>query len=395
MISFLCDHSQSASFLHAIHLAINIIMRSFFNLLLLLPILIYTSCDNANTIHPIQKDITETVYASGKIVPDNEHWVSSQTTGRIARKAIEDGDTVRKGQLLYVISDEGAKEKLEAAEANLRLLSYNLSENSPVLQDQRLALHIADLKQRNDSANYVRWKSLWEREIGTMSNLENAHSKYLVSQSEKRIIEQKYNFTLNELQTSLITARSQLATARKELADDFVCSDQDGIVYSALKEEGENVSSNERLVLIGNAGDRVIRLSVDQQDISRIKIGQRILLQVDARGSEVLEATVVFISPVMNEADQAFRVDAKFNEAVDHPFIYTSVEANIIVKTKTGAMLIPRIALQGADSVWVKENGQAKKVAVKTGITTLDYVEVVGGINEKTELLLDNVDKAK
>jgi HlyD family secretion protein len=370
-------------------------MRYFFNLLLLLLILSLSACDTANTIRPIQKDITETVYASGKIVPDNEHWVSSQTTGRIVRKAIEDGDTVRKGQLLYVISDEGAKEKLEAAEANLRLLSYNLSENSPVLQDQRLALHIADLKQRNDSANYVRWKSLWEREIGTMSNLENAQNKYLVSQSEKRIIEQKYNLTLNELQTSLIAARSQLATARKELADDFVYSDQDGIVYSALKEEGENVFSNERLVLIGNAGDRLIRLSVDQQDIASIKIGQRILLQVDARGSEVFEATVVFISPVMNEADQAFRVDAKFNQPVDHPFIYTSVEANIIVKTKTAAMLIPRIALQGADSVWVKENGHAKKVGVQTGITTLDYVEVVGGIDEKTELLLDNVDKAK
>jgi HlyD family secretion protein len=365
------------------------------SLLLILLILFHAACDTGTTIRPIKKDITETVYASGKIVPDNEHWVSSQTTGRIVRKVIEDGDTVRKGQLLYVISDEGAKEKLEAAEAHLRLLSYNLSENSPVLQDQRLALHIADLKQRNDSANYTRWKSLWEREIGTMSNLENAHSKYLVSQSEKKIVEQKYNLNLNELQTSLVTARSQLATARKELDDDFVYSDQDGIVYSALKEEGENVFSNERLALIGNASDRVIRLSVDQQDISRIKIGQRILLQVDARGSEVLEATVVFISPVMNEADQAFRVDAKFNQPVDHPFIYTSDEANIIVKTKTSAMLIPRVALQGADSVWVKENGHTRKIAVKTGITTLDYVEVVGGIDEKTELLLNNADKAK
>jgi hypothetical protein len=51
--------------------------------------------------------------------------------------------------------------------------------------------------------------------------------------------------------------------------------------------------------------------------------------------------------------------------------------------------VIPRSAITGKDSVWVLIRGKQRKVGVHTGISTLDYVEIESGIDEKTAVLLN------
>jgi HlyD family secretion protein len=64
---------------------------------------IITSCDEPSITYPERKDIIETVYASGKIVPVDEHWLSAQSKGLIVDKLVEAGDTIERGQILYII----------------------------------------------------------------------------------------------------------------------------------------------------------------------------------------------------------------------------------------------------------------------------------------------------
>jgi HlyD family secretion protein len=365
-------------------------LRLFTNKLLIVcivPALI--GCDTASVIYPTRKDIVETVYASGKIVPQNEHWLSAQKTGIIIKKLVDDGDTVTRGQLLYVINDYVADKRFAAAVASYNAITYNLSPSSPVLQDLQLALHNAEVQLKNDSTNYVRWRNLWEHDIGTKSNLDKSYSQFLVSRNDKQIAEQKYYSLLRDLQTSRRISRSELSSARKNFDDIYIRSDANGIAYRTLKETGELVKDNETLVLLGDECDHIIRLSVDQEDIDKIRVGQQILLEVDAIESEVFEASVTFISQVMNELDQTFRVEARFNPPVNQGFIYTSVEANIIVDKRKKALVLPRTALIAGDSILVRENGREKKVAVQLGISTLDHVEVLSGVRENTAVLVD------
>ena len=350
---------------------------------------VWMACDNASIIYPVKKDIVETVYASGKIAPASEHWLSAQSNGTILKKLVDDGDTVVKGQSLYIISGEVEHEDYNAALANYNMTSLNLSDHSPVLKDLELVMQTAEVKYREDSTNYCRWKELWENNIGTRSNLDNALSKYRISLNEMEAAEQRYHSMRNELKTSKQNAGSRLASARKALNDVYVRSDQDGIVYKALREAGESVTPNEKLVLLGDAAGRVIELNVDQQDIDRIRTGQHVLLQVDAKDSKIHEAIVSFISPVMNETDQTFRVEAQFKELPAQSFIYRSLEANIVVDTRKQALALPRTALASKDSVWVKKDGKQIKVPVKVGISTLDYIEILSGIDENTAVLVD------
>ena len=142
------------------------------------------------------------------------------------------------------------------------------------------------------------------------------------------------------------------------------------------------------VALLGDEQERVIRLSVDQQDIDRIQTGQEVLVRSDVSGSTVYHATVTRIFPVMNEVDQTFRVDAMFRDSLRQPYVHSSVEANIIIQKKSNALIIPRAAMIADDSVMVIQDGKRKNIFVETGIRTLDDVEILRGLDESTEVIV-------
>src|SRR6266542_1206295 len=156
----------------------------------------------------------------------------------------------------------------------------------------------------------------------------------------------------------------------------YIRSDCRGIVYQTMKEQGEAVRMNEPVALIGDACKRIIRLSVDQQDIGKIKTGQQVLLKTDITGDSVYTAIVTKVYNIMNEANQSFRVDAVFSDVPPHAFIHYPVEANVIVHNQPTALVLPRNAVDSEDSVWTEQNGRRQKIKVRTGITTTDYVEI-------------------
>lgn len=346
----------------------------------------WSGCRNHPVIHAGRKDLIETVYASGKITPDNEYSQSALCTGTIIRKLIRDGDTVKKGQLLYLVSNGSAHEKVAASEKNYAIAEENLSSRSPRLADLALALQNAQIKFTNDSLTYQRWKSLWAEKIGTRDNLDNCYSRFLVSQNEKKIAEQRYFSSLNDLRVSRNNARTQAAEARTALNDYSIRSDRDGVVYQTFKESGESVRSNEAVALLGEQGRPSVRLAVDQQDIDKVRVGQTVLVRADATGNAIYEAEIIRIYPVMNELDQTFRVDAHFIAAAVPSFIHSAVEANIVVQKKTKVLVLPHSALLPGDSVDVFDKGNRRRLPVHIGITTPDEVEVISGITERTEV---------
>lgn len=359
-----------------------------YHIIISLAALMALSCNKAQVIYAERKDIVEAVYASGKIIPENEFVLGALSNGAIIQKLVKDGDRVRKGQLLYIVSNEAAKVKYDAALKNYNTISANLSDNSPLLIDLKLSLENASMKSSNDSTTYYRYRKLWEEGIGTRSNLDNVFTNYQVSLNQKKIAGQKYLSALADLRVAHSNAHSQLTSAGKDLREYFIRSDRDGMVYQTFKEAGETVYANETVALIGDFGNQMVRLAVDQQDINKIRIGQNVLLQIDVAGDTVYEARVSHVYRVMNEQDQTFRVDAVFTHQVPPSFVHSSAEANIIIQKKRKALVIPREALSGTNSVWIREKGSKKKTAIRTGIATLDSVEVISGLDDTTPVVL-------
>lgn len=352
-------------------------------------ILILISCADVKTVSPIRRHIVSTVYASGEIIPTNEHWISTQISGTLLKKLVKERDTINIGQVLYVIRDEARQTKLDAAFANYKLSSVNLSDSSPVLSDLKFALIASDAKVVNDSINYRRWQNLWSQGIGTKSNLDNAQTQYTISLNENKIAQQQYASKLGELTVSKKMAQNVLASTQKEIDNSFIVSDQKGIVYETLKNVGESVTPNEKLLLIGDCSNRTIKLYIDQQDIDKVKIGQKVFVKTDQSPDTIFQASIIFIYPSMNKNDQTFCIEAKFDRQSPYGFIHTPVEANVVVNEKRNALVVPKEALAGRDSIWIKEKKRYRKIAVRTGVSSFDHVEIVSGLDENNSVIID------
>jgi HlyD family secretion protein len=354
----------------------------FFFLLALL-----AGCKGKVTVQAERKNIIETVYASGSIIPLNEYTSFALANGTVIEKRVTDGDVVAKGEILYVIQNEAQSARYSAAQQAYSAATSNLSSQSPILQELRLGVQSAATKFRNDSVQYVRFRNLLDSGIITRSQFDDVSTNYKISQNQKHSAEERYASTVRELRLVASNAQSQLAAARSDLDNYFIRAQESGTVYQLLKDVGEAVRAGEQVALLGEAQSRVIKLAVDQQDIARIKVGQQVLLKTDLTGNTIYEGRVSKLYPVMNPADQTFRVDVEFVDAPPSKFIYSSVEANIVIQKKDRALVIPRSMLLPGDSVIIRTDGDQKAVFVKTGIVTLDDAEIISGVDEKTEII--------
>ncbi|MFD2872887.1 efflux RND transporter periplasmic adaptor subunit [Mucilaginibacter ximonensis] len=356
-------------------------------LLLLLSLISLIACKKQRITYPRRIAIVQTVYASGKVMADSEYTVGALVSGTIVRKAVREGDQVHKGQVIYILRHTAPSAKMEAASTTLLNARENVSVNSRVLSDLKIAVQNADLKFSNDSLLYKRYENLWAQNIGTKMNLDNARTQYELSYNQKRSAREKYRSTMNDLQVTMKNAQSLAAGSRTELENYFIRAESSGTVYQLLKEQGEAVKMNEPVALLGRSGRRIIRLSVDQEDISQIKTDQLVLLKTDASGERIYQAKVSRIYPVMNEADQTFQVDALFTGGADPVYIHSSVEANIVIAKKNNCLTIPVTMLLPGDSIYVRENGRVITKPVKTGLRTVDEVEITHGVTPHTAIV--------
>lgn len=96
------------------------------------------------------------------------------------------------------------------------------------------------------------------------------------------------------------------------MENDFIIkSELDGVIYKINKEKGELINGQEPIAVIGT--DKFeIELNIDELDIIKIKKGQPVFVRMDSYQSQVFEAKIVGINPMMNSRTRSFTVDALF-----------------------------------------------------------------------------------
>ncbi len=135
---------------------------------------------------------------------------------------------------------------------------------------------------------------------------------------------------------------------------------------------------------IGNANSFYIELQVDEYDIAKINLGQKVILTMDSYKGKTFEATVEKIYPLMNEKSKSFKIDAFYLNQPDHLFPNLSAEANIIIEIKDKAITIPRSYLIDNQFVLLANKSMQK---VKIGLMDYEKVEIINGISTNDEII--------
>ncbi|RIV21436.1 HlyD family efflux transporter periplasmic adaptor subunit [Fibrisoma montanum] len=356
--------------------------------LLVLTASVVVTCNrNAEGISPTYRDLTEAVYASGNVYPRNEYTVTADANGILKQRLVNEGDTIRQDQLLFVLESATEDARRAAAATALRQSQANLQGNSPVLAELEAQVRNARVRLANDSINYARFQDLYRQNATSRAELERAELNYTLSRNNLRAQLNSLARTRDQLRLDVANNRSQLVSTVEAGRSTRVRSLVDGKVYEVYKDPGEVVRPGDQLALVGSGNQIYAQLAVDESDFGKIRVGQPVVIKTDVYADKVFNARVTKVYPKLNRTDQSFRVDAEFTGEKPDAYYGLTVEANIIVSQKQRVLTIPKSYVFGNDSVWIEQNGQKQKIRFVKGAENFDLVEVKSGLNEQTKLL--------
>jgi HlyD family secretion protein len=344
---------------------------------------------NSNVVSPEVKPLIEAVYASGFVVAENQYNVNTQAEGYVLQKVAEDGSNVKKGDPLYIIESGQQSSRFDLARKNFSIAQENYSERSPVLREALAAMGLSKTRMQHDSVNYMRYKNLLSRNATSKAEFDRASLAFENSRNEFLLQSSRYQKVRNQLYLELENARSQLAISGDESGKYVVRSEMDGKVFKTLKEKGELVRRGESIAVIGDSTTYYLQLSIDELDVQRVKPGQQILVTIDAFPSQVFQAEITKIYPFINQQLQSVRADATMKDRLPGFYTGLAVEANIIIRKNDKALVLPKKALHGRDTLRVKTEDGVKTIRVKTGIQTLEEIEIIEGIDTNSQVVTD------
>lgn len=342
-------------------------------------IVLLFSCKNKNeTTLPEIKSITESVYASGTVKTQNQYQVYANTSGIIERILVEEGDDVKKGQAIAQLSNEA----LVANNQSTKIAaSFNeLKNNQTKITEAEKNVETTRLKMENDELFLKRQRNLWQQEIGTKAELENRELMYKNSRAIYETALLQLQDLKKQLQFNAAQSASNNQTTMAQVSDLYVRSNQNGKLFSMIKKQGEMVTPQTPVAIIGNDKSFYLELQVDENDIAKVNPGQTVFITMDSYKGQVFEASISRLIPFMNERTRTFKVEATFTNPPPTLYPNLTAEANILISKKEKALLIPSNYLLNNNFVLLK-NGEKRKV--ETGAKDYQMVEIVKGLTEK------------
>ena len=354
-----------------------------YNILLFLTLFIlsFTSCKTTEEkIFPQKEDITLSVYASGLVKSKTQYQVFSTVNGILKEILVEEGGLVKKGQVIARISDLSQKINVENARAQE---DYNsIFSNTEKVDQAKKEVELARIKLENEKSLLKRQKELWADGIGSKNDLdnrilsvENAQTNFNASQLHLNDLEKQLTFLANQSKRN-----TQISSAT--MNDYTIKSEVVGRLYNFTKNVGEMVNTVNPIATIGDSNSFIVELEIDEFDISKIALGQTVIMSMDSHKGEVYEAEVSKIEPLMKEKSRSFTIEANFIKKPSQLYPNLSVEGNIIIQIKKNTITIPRNYLIDNSYVLIGKN----KVKVATGLMDYDKVEILKGISISDEI---------
>jgi membrane fusion protein (multidrug efflux system) len=174
-----------------------------------------------------------------------------------------------------------------------------------------------------------------------------------------------------------------VSLARKAVADTSVRAPLNGLVAERLVSVGDYVTRGQKVATVVRVDPLRVELTVPEQQVSLIKVGQQVRLTVDAYPNEVFEATVRFISPALRSDQRALTVEAI---AVNKDGrLKPGLFATALVRQPDAApaLLVPASAVEtiaGTSRVYVVKDNTIDERIVTTGERVDAQVEITSGV---------------
>ena len=327
---------------------------------------------------------------TGSLAADEQAEVSAEIAGRVVETPVERGTRVAAGAVLVRLSAAETSAQLEEAEANAAQIDARLGlvPGQPFdperVTDVRAAKASLDLAE----AEFERIRSLLDQNVVSRSEFDQRRTQVDAArqqyQAARNGAEQSYR--------SLQAARARVALARKSVSDTAVRAPFAGLVAERVVSVGDYVTRGTRVATVVRIDPMRVELTVPEQSVSLVKIGQPVWLTVDAYPGEEFTASVRFVSPALAAQQRALTVEAIAPNPDGRlkPGLFAA--ASIQQPQGAPALLVPANAVEtvsGTSRVYVVKDGEIEERIVTTGQTAAGKVEVTSGLAQGEIVALD------
>jgi multidrug efflux pump subunit AcrA (membrane-fusion protein) len=159
-----------------------------------------------------------------------------------------------------------------------------------------------------------------------------------------------------------------------------------GRVYDQVPKIGEFVGPSSVVMEIGEMTAFEVELAIDESDLNFVRPNQKVFFSAEALGKSLATGIITRVYPKISQQSKSIKAIASLQlPAKKTVFAGSTLEANIVCSTRKNALVLPKAYVHG-DSITVREEGKYKKIPIQTGLEDADFVEVVSGISDKTEV---------
>jgi HlyD family secretion protein len=364
-----------------------------------------TKIDAAKLAKVEKGDLAKSVVATGKVTPITKVEVKSKASGIVKKLFVEYGDKVKKGQLLAQLDKVEIEAQVEQSQAALQAAEANLKSSQADYERAQVDAEGPDVPLLKRA--YDRAVGMAKDGVVSVSALDDAQKNYQmalnkqnVSKAQVTVLEAK----IAQARAEVTRDRANLKQLEEQLSYTDVESPLDGIVLSRDVEMGDAVSS---ILVLGSSATLVMTLGdisqvyvkgkVDESDIGKVYLGQPARIKVESFKDKTFNGVVTKISPMGVEKDNVttFEVRVSINNPGGELKAEMTANAEIILEEHKNVLQIPEGSIiydkDKKASVEVPDTGGKdgkKKVAVNIGISNGAKTEVLGGLKEGDQVVL-------
>jgi len=337
-------------------------------------------------VHPVRKDITQAVYASGKAYPTHYYKVVASVPGYLGKLLVQVGDTVKVGQPLFKVQNEAGGFNLAASKNTLAQAGRNAAADSPLLKAARQEVDAAQVKLELDSLSYARYAGLQQAGAGTRQALDQVRTQFETSHAAYLRAVSNLEATRQRLSTERSNAEAAYNALRAGQDNYTVYSTINGMVYDQVPRTGEYVGPSSVVMEIGETHTFEVEMAIDESDLNLIHPGQKVYFAAESIGKMLASGTITRVYPKISPQSRSIKAISTLTLPPGKSiFAGSTLEANIVCSSKKGALVLPKIYVK-SDSITVRDNGKYIKKPIEVGLEDADFVEVLGGATEETEV---------
>ena len=349
-------------------------------------------------------EVNSFLKVTGVVEANETVRVTSEIMGQAKEIKVKDSEEIKKGDVLIVLGNEQIKIQVAQAQATLDSIqaSYDKIKSGARPQEIKQAESaVLQAKINRDGAeeNYLRMEKLFSEKAISEQQYEQAKNQYEIADAQYQSARESYELViegaseedLKSFEAQVRQAKAALDIAKYQLKNTQITAPISGKATSITVSSGEMISPSMPLLTIIDVSRIFVKVGISEKDISKIKIGQTVVLEIDAFPEEIFKGEVVSKGVAVDQISKTLEVKIEILQPEVVIPIGVFARGDILVKTNKNALIIPSSALSRKKDgiyVYVIEEGIARQKEVELGIIQDERIEILAGLSVGQEIVV-------